>query len=60
MYVQKGLDPEGLFTKGGTESQRLEPTAQAATWEECEREGGGGVNPPLIQVFVSENAFQAM
>ena len=58
MYVQKGLDPEGLFTKGGTESQRLEPTAQAATWEECERGGGG--YPPLIQFFVSENAFQAI
>ena len=42
MYI-KGLDPEALFTKegeggteGGTESQRLEPTAQAATWEEYE------------------------
>ena len=48
MY-KKGLDPEGLLTRGGggaggTESQRLEPMAQAATWEE----------------YVSENAFQAI
>ena len=34
MY-KKGLDPEGLLTRwggGGTESQRLEPIAQAATY----------------------------
>ena len=42
MY-KKGLDPEGLLTRGGggTESQRLESMAQGATWEE----------------YVSENAF---
>ena len=36
MY-KKGLDQKGLLTSGGgggTESQRLEPMAQAATWEE--------------------------
>ena len=44
MY-KKGLDPEGLLTSGGgTESQRLEPTAQAATWKE----------------YVCENEFQAI
>ena len=43
--------------KGGAiESQRFEPTAQAATWEEYER----GIEPPLIKIFVSENAFQAI
>ena len=50
------MDPEGLFTKGGTESQRLEPTVQAAKWEEYER----GIEPPLIKIFASENAFQAI
>ena len=40
MYIQRGLDSERFFKMeggGGTESQRLEPTAQAATWEEYER-----------------------
>ena len=41
---------------GGTESQRLELTAQAATWEQYERE----IEPPNIKIFVSENAFQAI
>ena len=34
---------------GGTESQRLELTAQVATWEQYERE----IEPPLIKIFVS-------
>ena len=56
-HVQNGLDPEGLLKGGGgTESQRLEPTAQAAMGEEYE----GRFDPPLIKIFVSENAFQAI
>ena len=59
IYVQKGLDPEELFTKGGggaLKTKALEPTAQAATWEAYER----GIDPPLIKIFASENAFQAI
>ena len=57
MY-KKGWTQRGCLRRGrgGTESQRLEPTVQAATWEECER----GIEPPLNQIFFSKNAFQAI
>ena len=38
-YVYKRARSRGVVYEGGdTESQMLEPTAQAATWEEYERE----------------------
>ena len=37
MAVPRGFFYEGGGGGGGTESQRLEPTAQAATWAEYER-----------------------
>ena len=56
MY-KRGWTTRGCLRRGGgTESQKLEPMAQAATWEEYE----GGIEPPLIKIFVSENAFQAI
>ena len=41
---------------GGTESQRLVPTAQAATWGQYER----GIKPLFNKIFASENAFQGI
>ena len=56
MYKKGWTQTVCLQRGGGTESQRLEPTAQAATWEEYDR----GSEPPLIKIFYSENAFQAI
>ena len=45
MY-KKGWSQTGCLRRGGgsgTESQRLESTAQAATWEEYDR----GIEPPF-------------
>ena len=38
-YMYKRAGPRGVVNEGegGTESQRLEPTAQAATWKDYER-----------------------
>ena len=57
-YMHKKAGSRGVFTRGGggTESQRLVPTAQAATWGQYER----GIKPLFNKIFVSENAFQGI
>ena len=53
---KKGWTQRVFIRRASTESQWLEPTAQAATWAEYE----WGIEPPLFEIFVPENAFQAI
>ena len=63
IYVQKGLDPEGLFTKGGGGGAlKAKGLTQRRKQRRGKRMRGGlrGIEPPLIKILASENAFQAI